>query len=119
MKTISYINRDAFKDAIPGDFNTYKAMLEFDEEVLKLKKYDKIINEVWNTDKNSETSIWDGLFYASFDIGDRWFVIDENPDKTFTFQENKYEDIIYLIDGCKYQKSFVNKIIKIMNDLNI
>ena len=94
-------------------------MLEFDEEVLKLKKYDKIINEVWNIDKNSDIDILCGLFHVSFNVGDRWFIIDENPDKTFTLQENKYEDIIYLIDGCKYQKSFVNKIIKIMNDLNI
>ena len=105
MKTISYITRNNFKNSIPGDRNTYEYMIKFEKETSELAKFDKIINAIWNIDKNSETSILDGLFHASFDIGDRWFVIEQNPNNTFTFQENKENDIVYILDGCKYQKT--------------
>ena len=109
MKIKHYINYDP--SCLPGNYEAIKAMDKERQEIKKLGKFDKIINAIWCVDKNADICmLFCGLFHASYNVGDRWFVIDENPNQTFTLQENKDEDILYILDGCKYQQALSKRI---------
>ena len=110
MNILSYINREKFKDSIPGNREAYVSGIKFNKEISELKKFDKIINAIWSVDKNSDVCILSGLLHCSFIIVDRWFIVDQNPNNTFTLQRNIDEDIIYIVDGCKYQGTIAKKI---------
>ena len=110
MNIKSYINRNAFAKSITGDRNSFICERKEGSELRKLIKFDKIINAIWEMDENADVCLISDLFHASYNIGDRWFVIDENPDNTYTLQENLDDDILYIIDGCRYQKVLAKKI---------
>ena len=117
MNIKSYINRNAFPNSIPGDRNSFICKIKEGSELRKLIKFDKIINAIWEMDENADVCFIADLFHASYNIGDRWFVIDQNPNNTYTLQENVDEDIIYIVDGCRYQKVLAKKVLQYLKNL--
>ena len=118
MNIKSYINRNAFAKSIPGDRNSFICERKEGSELRKLIKFDKIINAIWEMDENADVCLISDLFHASYNIGDRWFVIDENPDNTYTLQENiENGDIVYIVDGCRYQKVLAKKVLQYLRNL--
>ena len=108
MNIKRYINYDP--SCLPGNYEAIKSMAREGGEVKELEKFDKIINAICDIDENADVCIIAGLFNASYNVGKRWFVVDQNPDNTFTLQENIDEDIIYIVDGCKYQGTISKEI---------
>lgn len=109
MNIKSYINYNP--SCLPGNYEAIKAMARERAEIKELEKFDKIINAIYSIDECADVCFIANLFHASYNIGDRWFVIDENPDNTYTLQENiENGDIIYIVDGCKYQGAIAKKI---------
>ena len=108
MNIKSYINYNP--SCLPGNYEAIKAMARERVEIKELEKFDKIINAICDIDDGADVCFIAGLFHASYNIGERWFVIDENPDNTFTLQENLDEDIIYIVDGCEYQGTIAKEI---------
>jgi len=110
MNIKSYINRNVFANSIPGNRNSYICNIKVESELRKLIKFDKIIKAINDIDEKADVCFIDHLFHASYNVGDRWFVIDENSNKTFTLQENLDDDILYIVDGCRYQGVLAKKI---------
>ena len=80
------------------------------DEIKELEKFDKIINAIYSIDECADVCFKDGLFHASYNMYERWFVIGENPNNTFTLQEKLANDIIYIVDGCEYQGTIAKEI---------
>ena len=116
MNIKSYVNYNP--SCLPGNYEAIKAMSIEKEEIKELLKFDKIINAIWEIDESADVCLIADLFHASYNIGDRWFVIDENPDNTYTLQENiENGDIVYIVDGCMYQKVLAKKVLQYLRNL--
>ena len=116
MNIKSYVNYNP--SCLPGNYEAIKAMSIEKEEIKELLKFDKIINAIWEMDENADVCLISDLFHASYNIGDRWFVIDENPNKTYTLQENMENgDIVYLLDDCKYIKSYAKNVLQLLQQM--
>jgi len=87
------------------------------KDFLDMVKYDKLIFNL-NEIGDIKIMVENGLFHSDFLITNRWFIIDENPNKTYTLQENlENGDIAYLLDDCKYIKSFAKNVIKLLQQM--
>lgn len=86
------------------------------DEYRTLTKYDKII-EILSPIKWIDFCMLP-RFHAEILINGRYFVIDEDIDNTFHFQENMDDgDIIYILDGCIKPVSFAKRVLKYINEL--
>lgn len=109
MKTSAYIIKKSQMD---------KGELELiNKDFLAMVKYDKLISNLHEIG-NIEIMVDNGLFHSDFLLHNRWFVIDENPDKTYTLQENlENGDIFYHLDNCKYIKPFAKNVLQLMQQM--
>ena len=87
------------------------------KDFLDMVKYGKLIFNL-NEIGDIEIMVENGLFHSDFLINNRWFVIDENPNKTYTLQENMENgDIVYLLDDCRYINSFAKNVLKLLQQM--
>ena len=109
MKANAYIikKRQMNKGELKRINNDFLAMVKYDKLIFNLHE----IGDV-------EIMVDNGLFHSDFLINNRWFIIDENPNKTYTLQENlENGDIVYLLDDCKYIKSFAKNVLKLLQQM--